>query len=53
VGKTVCSSAIDVRLAAVTCRTLLITSDLTPSLSDILEQNIGDKIIRCKKSLRL
>jgi CO dehydrogenase nickel-insertion accessory protein CooC1 len=49
VGKTICSAAIAVRLATVNCRTLLIISDLTPSLSDILEQNIGDKIIRCKK----
>ncbi|HUL00801.1 MAG TPA: ArsA family ATPase [Nitrospirota bacterium] len=51
VGKTTCSAAIAVQLATVGSRTLLITSDMTPSLSDILEQNIGDKIINVRKNL--
>jgi arsenite/tail-anchored protein-transporting ATPase len=44
VGKTTCSAAIAARLAAQGRRTLLITSDMTPSLSDILMQPIGDSV---------
>ena len=44
VGKTTCSAAIAVQLAALGHKTLLITSDLTPSLSDVLERKIGDTI---------
>jgi len=44
VGKTTCSAAIAARLADQGNRTLLITSDMTPSLSDVFEQNIGDTI---------
>ncbi len=44
VGKTTCSAAIATRLAAQGRRTLLITSDMTPSLSDVFEQEIGDTI---------
>jgi len=51
VGKTTCSAAIAARLASRGSRTLLITSDLTPSLSDILEQEIGDTIKAVAKNL--
>lgn len=51
VGKTTCSAAIAVKLASRGSRTLLITSDLTPSLSDILEQEIGDTIKTVNKNL--
>ena len=51
VGKTTCSSAIAAALAARGRRTLLITSDMTPSLSDILEQRIGDAITTVGKNL--
>jgi arsenite-transporting ATPase len=51
VGKTTCSAAIAARLASRGSRTLLITSDLTPSLSDILEQEIGDTIKSVSKNL--
>jgi len=44
VGKTTCSAAIAAQFAAEGRRALLITSDMTPSLSDILEQHIGDAI---------
>ena len=44
VGKTTCSAAIAVRLAERGHATLLLTSDLSPSLSDILERPIGDSI---------
>ncbi len=44
VGKTTCSAAIAARLALLGRRILLITSDLTPSLSDVLEYQIGDRI---------
>jgi len=51
VGKTTCSAAIAVRLAALGHKTLLITSDLTPSLSDVLERNIGDTITTLNENL--
>lgn len=51
VGKTTCSTAIALRLASRGSRTLLITSDLTPSLSDILQQEIGDTIKAVNKNL--
>src|SRR5512147_263148 len=44
VGKTTCSAAIASRFAAQGRRTLIITSDTTPSLSDIFRREIGDKI---------
>ena len=44
VGKTTCSAAIAVQLASRGLRTLIITSDLTPSLSDVFEKKIGDTI---------
>lgn len=42
VGKTTCSAAIASRIAASGMRTLIITSDLLPSLSHIFERTIGD-----------
>lgn len=51
VGKTTCSAAIAAEFAARGQRTLLITSDMTPSLSDILEQPIGDTITSVAKNL--
>ena len=51
VGKTTCSAAIAVRLGALGYRTLLITSDMTPSLSDIFEHAIGDTITSVSTNL--
>jgi len=51
VGKTTCSAAIAAAFAARGQRTLLITSDMTPSLSDILEQPIGDAITSVAENL--
>lgn len=44
VGKTTCSSAVALELASLGQKTLIITSDATPSLSDIFEEEIGDEI---------
>jgi len=44
VGKTTCSAAAALHFASSGQRTLLITSDATPSLSDIFEEDIGDAI---------
>jgi arsenite-transporting ATPase len=41
VGKTTCASAVALHLASLGRNTLLISSDPTPSLSDIFEQEIG------------
>lgn len=46
VGKTTCSAAVALQLAASGQKTLVITSDATPSLSDIFEQKIGDTVTR-------
>ncbi len=51
VGKTTCSAAIAAAFATRGRRTLLITSDMTPSLSDILEQPIGDAITGVAENL--
>lgn len=51
VGKTTCSAAIASHLAARRLRTLIITSDLSPSLSDIFEQPIGDAITKVDDNL--
>ena len=51
VGKTTCSAAIAVHLASRGQRTLLITSDLTPSLSDVFERKIGDTITTIDENL--
>lgn len=44
VGKTTCSAATALQLSCSGCNTLIITSDTTPSLSDIFEEEIGDNI---------
>jgi arsenite-transporting ATPase len=51
VGKTTCSAAIAAHSAAIGLKTLIITSDLSPSLSDIFEQTIGDTITEVTKNL--
>jgi arsenite-transporting ATPase len=43
VGKTTCATAIAVHFARLGKRTLVISSDPTPSLSDIFEVEIGDR----------
>jgi len=43
VGKTTCASAIALHFAAQGKKTLIISSDPTPSLSDIFEMDIGDQ----------
>jgi arsenite-transporting ATPase len=43
VGKTTCASAIALHFALVGKKTLIISSDPTPSLSDIFEMEIGDQ----------
>jgi arsenite-transporting ATPase len=44
VGKTTCSAAVAVNFASQGVRTLHITSDMAPSLGDIYDRNIGDKL---------
>ena len=44
VGKTTCAAAIALRMAEEGKRTLIISSDPTPSLSDIFEIEVGDRI---------
>jgi len=44
VGKTTCAAAIAAHMAAAGRKTLLITSDMTPSLSDVLERQIGNNV---------
>jgi len=44
VGKTTCSASIAVKLASEGIRTLHITSDMAPSLGDIYEMDIGDRL---------
>lgn len=51
VGKTTCSAAIAANLALRGQRTLIITSDLTPSLSDVFERTIGDTITAIDENL--
>lgn len=51
VGKTTCSAAVALQLAMSGHETLVITSDATPSLSDIFEQDIGDTVTRIDKCL--
>jgi arsenite-transporting ATPase len=43
VGKTTCASAIALHFSLQGKKTLIISSDPTPSLSDIFERDIGDK----------
>lgn len=51
VGKTTCAAAIAVEFASSGRNTLIITSDMTPSLSDIFETPIGDIIKNIDKNL--
>lgn len=51
VGKTTCSAAIAAHMAAIGRKTLLITSDMTPSLSDVLERQIGNNVTAIGKNL--
>ena len=44
VGKTTCSAAVAAHCAAGGRKTMVITSDMTPSLSDIFETAIGDRV---------
>jgi len=44
VGKTTCSAAVAAWFAASGKNTIIMTSDLTPSLSDIFEERIGDSV---------
>ncbi len=51
VGKTTCSSAIASHFASQGHRTLIITSDQSPSLSDIFVQEVGDTITMVTENL--
>jgi arsenite-transporting ATPase len=51
VGKTTCSAAIAAHYAAAGFKTLIITSDLSPSLSDIFAHTIGDTATAVSKNL--
>ncbi len=51
VGKTTCSAVAALQFAASGSKTLIITSDATPSLSDIFEEEIGDTISAIEKNL--
>ena len=51
VGKTTCSASIAVKLASEGVRTLHITSDMAPSLGDIYEMDIGDRLTSVAENL--
>ncbi len=51
VGKTTCSSAVASHLADQGHRTLIISSDLSPSLSDIFEKAVGDAVTTVSDNL--
>ncbi len=51
VGKTTCSASAALQLSSSGRNTLIITSDTTPSLSDIFEEEIGDNIRSIEKHL--
>ncbi|MBP8626677.1 MAG: ArsA family ATPase [Syntrophorhabdales bacterium] len=53
VGKTTCASSIALKFARDGKRVLLISSDPTPSLSDIFEVKIGDKETRITEEFNL
>jgi len=53
VGKTTCASSIALKFASEGRRVLLISSDPTPSLSDIFEINIGDRETKILDALDL
>jgi arsenite-transporting ATPase len=51
VGKTTCSAAVAAWFAASGKKTIIMTSDLTPSLSDIFEEQIGDSVTTIAENL--
>ncbi len=51
VGKTTCSAAVAAYCAASGERTIVVTSDMTPSLSDIFEVQIGDRVKEIEENL--
>ncbi len=51
VGKTTCSAAVAAWFAASGKKTIIMTSDLTPSLSDIYELQIGDSVTTIAENL--
>jgi arsenite-transporting ATPase len=51
VGKTTCSAAVAAHFADKGYRTIVITSDLTPSLSDIFDMPVGDSIRQISSNL--
>ena len=51
VGKTTCSAAVAAASAASGKRTLILTSDMTPSLGDIFCRPLGDAVTRIDKNL--
>lgn len=53
VGKTTCASAIALKAALEKRKTLIISSDPTPSLSDIFEKKIGGEEKRIEEDLEL
>ncbi len=53
VGKTTCASAIALKLAMDKRKVLIISSDPTPSLSDIFEKEVGDKETRVHDNYEL
>ncbi len=51
VGKTTCAAAIASSVSAAGNKTLLITSDMTPSLSDVLKRKIGNAVTSISENL--
>ncbi len=51
VGKTTCSAAVAAASAVRGIRTLVITSDMTPSLSDIFDRAVGDRVTVIDRNL--
>jgi arsenite-transporting ATPase len=51
VGKTTCSAAVAVCCAAAGEKTIVVTSDMTPSLSDIFKETIGDTVKQIDENL--
>lgn len=49
VGKTTCAAATALHFALNNCKTLLLSTDPAPSLSDILEEDVGGKITSIKE----
>lgn len=51
VGKTTCSASIAAEMASRGCRTLILTSDMSPSLSDIFKRKIGNSVTAIDRNL--